>query len=147
MAWLDEDFEHEGSLLPRFADGCFGTGAVRDIITVTIGADGSWLPQSAWHTRPAAQVTGWASVCSCGWRSAPWTRVFAMLDEDRDGRCAFDEDAIGEAPTWTAEVAHQEWAAHIGALHDPLCPVHAGGECACVFIAAVRADQDARRQR
>jgi hypothetical protein len=76
MGWLGPvvgNTQHEGYVLPLFADGQEGSG-VSSGRGYHVGEydgtdDGDW--------RSAEQVTGWHAACECGWRGVDWTRVYS----------------------------------------------------------------------
>lgn len=67
MGWMGPG-NHEGWIVPLFADGAEGTGCSgSDGVQVNLGDGAEW--------RPDAAVVGYAAGCECGWRGQPWTRV------------------------------------------------------------------------
>lgn len=66
MGWIGPG-EHEGWVVPVFADGIEGIG--------TTGSLGVLVDFDRDEWRPDEDVTGWRAGCECGWRGPFWTRV------------------------------------------------------------------------
>lgn len=113
MSWSDKSGQHEGYVLPEFADGARGNGSsgggVPDdqvIVAVEyVGEPGS-ITGTRYVTRPAAEAIGWRVVCDCRlgdqssvtntWSSELIVRVpSSALEDEAAGRIyATDEDVI-----------------------------------------------------
>jgi len=121
VTWSTEDGKHECWVAARFADGAFSAGRSGQGFQIGCAGDGiaeQWVIAEEW--RADADAVGWTGVCTCGWRSQPWTRVHAPADEDLaarrafgdylpgDGRVLFDSDHRG-----VEDAVHAEWKRHI----------------------------------
>lgn len=119
MGWLGPvvgNVQHEGYVLPLFADGQEGSG-------VSSGRGyhvGEYDGTDAGDWRPAEQVTGWRAACECGWRGPDWTRDSSGTNVDA---CVVDRTDrviyLGRAAQWAdldddaedAVIFH--WRSHI----------------------------------
>lgn len=118
MSWNDETGQHEGYVLPEFADGARGTGSsgggVPDnqvIVDVEYVGEPGNITETRYLTRPAAEAIGWRVVCDCRlgrqsdvtntWSSELVVRVpSSALEDEAAGRIyATDEDVIDAGDT------------------------------------------------
>ncbi|WP_051796944.1 hypothetical protein [Catenuloplanes japonicus] len=76
---------HEGLLGATFADGAVGSAyAEGKVLIVKIGDRD--LEPDEFHVRPDTGITGWAYVCSCGWRGTQWLRVATPAEQHLPAR-------------------------------------------------------------
>jgi hypothetical protein len=122
--------EHEGWVVPLFADGAEGSGSSGSKGVSVRTADG----KQEW--RPDAAVIGWRAGCECGWRGPAWTRAAKTDPRARmlvcEGRFA-DLDEPEEARVM------DEWREHIA----PFTRVEAVAEAAVGWRRASLALDDA----
>src|SRR5215207_5044816 len=106
MGWQTDDEKHEGWLAPTFADGGLGSGYFSEgVLVARIGEQELEVEQ--WQYRPDDDVIGWLTVCECGWRGQPWTRVREAGEQDLAVRKVYSFDSF--APTPVDDAAHAEW--------------------------------------
>lgn len=130
MGWSGPG-EHEGWIVPLFADGLEGEGTssargilVRDPATNTGKED--W--------RPYAAVVGWAAGCECGWRGRPWTRVVSSAQADRARRLLAADVDWADLDQIDETLIIDEWRNHIApwqsveAVEDASAESRAAGE-------------------
>lgn len=128
MSWNDETGQHEGYVLPEFADGARGAGSTGDgvlddqvIVDVEyVGAPGT-ITENGYLTRPAAEAIGWRVVCDCRlgghyevtskWSSELVVRVpSSALEDEAAGRIyAADEDVLDVGETRHHRMFWQIW--------------------------------------
>lgn len=119
MGWLGPvvgNTQHEGYVLPLFADGQEGSGTSSGRGYHVGEYDGT----DAGDWRPSSEVTGWVAACECGWRGLPWARDSSGSNVDA---CVVDHMKrvihLGHAAEWAdldddAESAViGQWRAHI----------------------------------
>jgi hypothetical protein len=83
MGWMGPivgDVDHEGWVVPLYADGAEGTGTSSGRGYLVRDRHG----REEW--RPGVAVVGWLAGCECGWRGRPWTRVPAPTLADPKAR-------------------------------------------------------------
>jgi hypothetical protein len=136
MSFMTEDGKHEGWVAALFHDALsVGSGPEGFLVKVNMypadrAADGDVEPDD-WRSHEAA--IGWIGACTCGWRSAPWTRAAKPTDEDLAARRAFGDFVWIDGAAVTdfdpanppgpvlfdidhraiGEITHAEWKQHI----------------------------------
>jgi len=127
MSWQTDDGKHEGWAAQTFADGGLGSGLgsptarelgreprAEDYGVLVSRIDGRELAYDDWQYRPEAEVTGWVSVCECGWRGTPWTRVTIPAEQNLTARRAYTVPGdLGDSPREVEDACHAEWKEHI----------------------------------
>lgn len=118
MSWSTEDGAHEMWIAARFADGAISGGYSNAGYRIMYAADGTDV-YAREENRPDTASVGWIGVCTCGWRSTPWTRVSDRAQEDLAARRAFG-DYLYEGQVMfdqnraeVEQVIHAAWKRHI----------------------------------
>lgn len=118
MSWSTEDGKHEMWIAARFADGAVSGGSGPNGYQVAYAADGTEL-HGRQEYRPDTAAVGWIGVCTCGWRSQPWTRVADRTEEDLSARRAFGDYLLegrvlfDDNRAEVEQAIHAEWKRHI----------------------------------
>jgi hypothetical protein len=131
MGWIGPG-EHEGWVVPLFADGAQGAGSSGSKGVLVQGPDG------AQEWRPDVAVVGWAAGCECGWRGPTWTRV-TPNHANPAGRmlaCAGDFYDLAEADE---ELVTAEWRTHV----EPFQTLEAVQDAAGLVARSTRGLDDA----
>ena len=89
-SWGTQDRKHKGWVGALFGDGAISSGLgpagqPRPAFQLGYDADGTDV-EDLGICRGHAEATGWIGVCTCGWRSRPWTRVATPAEEDLAAR-------------------------------------------------------------
>lgn len=143
MGWMGPvvgDVEHEGWVVPVFADGVEGAGSS--------SARGVLVDFDRDEWRPDEGVTAWRAGCECGWRGPLWTRVKAADGASPDPWVSRPKRLIHNPGEWPADLHSDaenavidEWRQHIA----PWRSVELVEEAAQRASAASRALDDAVR--
>lgn len=137
MGWVTDDGQHEGYLVPEFADGVRGSGTTgggvpNDQVIVDMIWDDE--PEAGWRhvTRPAGEVIAWRVMCDCTppigarsqWASAkPIARVPSQALEDLAARRMWADDEnvpYASERTDVEDVARGIWWTEHAGRHDAL---------------------------
>jgi hypothetical protein len=101
------DVQHEGWVVPFFADGAESAGTTSNRgVLVDFDRD-EW--------RPDSDVIGWRAGCDCGWRGPEWLRVASPGEAewvDVAGRLIHNPDSAYLEPD-AEQVVIDEWRQHI----------------------------------
>jgi hypothetical protein len=126
MGWMGPD-NHEGWVVPLFADGAEGAGVSSgEGILVTVAGVDEW--------RPDAAVIGWVPGCECGWRGRPWTRSPSPVLADPAARLLATSGAYADLDEDDEALVIDEWRQHIA----PWTAVEEVEEAAAAYAAAAR---------
>lgn len=143
MGWLGPvvgNVQHEGWVVPLFADGAEGNGSS--------SAAGIYVstPSGVDEVRPDAAVVGWRAGCECEWRGRPWTRVHSAAAAgaeawhsdgsvvDETHRLIFQPGGFYDLDNVAERVVIDEWREHIA----PFKAVESVEEAAAKYGAAGR---------
>jgi hypothetical protein len=125
--------EHEGWVVPLFADGREGVGSS--------GSRGVLVQVHPEEWRPDADVIGWRAGCECGWRGPAWTRVAskALLPPKPTARLLAVEGRFADLDEADESRVMEAWEEHIA----PLTRVEAVAEASVGWRRASLALDDA----
>ena len=106
MSWQGPG-EHEGWVVPLFADGAqaMGTESGKGLLVRNATGAEEW--------RPDAAVIGWAMGCECSWRGQPWTRVRDAALADPAARLLATRDEYHYLSEADEEQLLNEWRTHV----------------------------------
>ncbi|MDR7275077.1 hypothetical protein [Catenuloplanes atrovinosus] len=107
---------HEGLLGATFADGGVGAGYAEGKVLIVKLGDRDLEPEE-YHVRPDNEITGWAHVCSCGWRGTHWRRAATPRDQDLPARRVWSPHPSPPMDTIDLISGH-EYGEHIAPVRD-----------------------------
>jgi hypothetical protein len=120
MGWLGPlvgDVQHEGWVVPIFADGAEGAGTTSSHAVLVARRD-----EEAEQWRPAEAVVGWVPRCECGWRGRPWTRTHSTPSDgpstddtliDAAHRLIYQPGPYADLDGEAEGLVMEEWRRHV----------------------------------
>jgi len=127
--------QHEGWVVPLFADGAEGNGSSsgRGVHVSTPGGEDD--------VRPDAAVVGYRAGCECGWRGPVWTRVQSAEQADPRRRLLYNPGEYYDLEADDERLVVDQWREHIA----PFKAVESVAEAAERYDGAGRELDDAVR--